>query len=254
MQQSECLENTSKLENSCQGLRVRFFMVSSTSGSLFTTVIVYSGLSKDEMPQENLCVCHIPGLTINAHIYIRNNDPGYVCFMQSGCKKICFFNWYEKVISIPTINTTRLRFQGFGEEAACNVSTEHNTVIWGDSDIPYLQQLSDLIRKESSVNMGILHCKIGAQITDKVQPMDVDAGFKVMKLVARTTISMGHSNSLSTYVYRVFSEMHLSNKLKLVSQKELIITDYILSTPEVLSKSYSKERIEKSYVDTRMLD
>ena len=39
-----------------------------------------------------------------------------------------------------------------------------------------------------------------------------------------------------------------------MSQKELIITDCILSTPEILSKSYSKEQIEKSYVDTGMLD
>ena len=161
---------------------------------------------------------------------------------------------YKKMITIPTIMATRIRFQGFGELAACNVSPEHNTVVWGDSDIPYLQQLSDPIRMESSVKMGILHCKIGAKITDKVQPMDVDAGFKVMKSVARTTTSIGNSNPLSIYVNRAFGEMRHSNKLKLVSQKELIITDCILSTPEILSKSYSKERIEKSYVDTGMLD
>ena len=65
---------------------------------------------------------------------------------------------------------------------------------------------------------------------------------------------MGHSNSFSTYVYREFIEMRLGNKLKLVSQKELVITDCILSTPEILSKSYSKERIEKSYVGIGLLD
>ena len=93
---------------------------------------------------------------------------------------------------------------------------------------------------ESSVNMGILHCKIGAKSTDKVQPIDVDTRFKVMKPVARITTLMGHSKSLSTYVYRAFTEMRLSNKLKRVSHQELIITCCILSTPEILSKSYSK--------------
>ena len=82
----------------------------------------------------------------------------------------------------------------------------------------------------------------------------VDTGFKVINSVTRTTTSMRHSNSLFTYVYREFTEMRLSNKLKSVSQKELMITDCILSTPEILSKSYSKERIEKFYVDTGMLD
>ena len=113
-----------------------------------------------------------------------------------------FFYWYEKGITIPTIKDTQLRFQGFGEEAAFNVSPEHNTVIWGDSNIPYRQQLSDPIWIESSVDMGILYCKIGAEITDKVQPMDVDAGFKVMKSVTRTITSMGHSKYLFIYVYR----------------------------------------------------
>ena len=63
---------------------------------------------------------------------------------------------------------TRLRFQGFVELAACNISPEHNTVVWGDSNISYLQPLSDPIRMEASVNMGILYCKIGAKITDKI--------------------------------------------------------------------------------------
>ena len=177
------------------------------------------------MPEDDFYVCPIPGLTINAHLDIINYDPGFVFFMQSRCKQIRFFDWYEKVITILTIMTTRIRFQGFGEQVACNVSPEHNTVVWGDSDIPNLQQLSDPIRIESSVKMGILHCKIGAKITDKVQPMDVDATFKVMKSVARTTTSIGNGNSLSVYVIRAFIEMHLSNNLKLVSQKELIITD-----------------------------
>jgi len=142
---SSAWKDTKKLESSCQGLRVKFGLGSSASGSLFPTVIVYSGLSEEEMPDDDFYVCPIPGLTINAHLDIRNADPGYVCFMRSGCKQIRFFDWYEKMITIPTIMATRVRYQGFGEQAACNVSPENNTVIWGDSDIPYLQQLSDPI-------------------------------------------------------------------------------------------------------------
>ena len=89
------------------------------------------------MPQEDFYVCLIPGLTINVHLYIRNDDIGCVCFMHSVCKQIHFY-WYEKVITIPTINVTRLKFQCFGEEAASHVSSGHKNIIWRDSDVIYL--------------------------------------------------------------------------------------------------------------------
>ena len=69
------------------------------------------------------------------------------------------------MITIPTIKATRLQFQGFGEKAACNLSPEHNTVVWEDSEFPCLQQLSDPICMEESVSLGILHFNIGAKIT-----------------------------------------------------------------------------------------
>ena len=74
-------KSTSKLEISCQGLRVKFGLGSSTSRSIFPTVIVYSGLSEYKIPQNNLYVCHIPGSASNAHLDIKNDDPGYVCFV-----------------------------------------------------------------------------------------------------------------------------------------------------------------------------
>ena len=103
---------------------------------------------------------------------------------------------------IPIIKATRLRFQGFVEQAACNVSPEPNTAVWGDSGIHYLQQLSESIYMEANANIGILYYKIGATITDNVQLMVVDAEFKVIKSVAITTASSGQSNLLFTYVNR----------------------------------------------------
>ena len=74
-------KNTSKLESSCQGLRVKSVLGSSTSGSLFPTVILYSVLSEDKMQQDDFYVCPIPGLTTNAYLDIRNDYPRYICFM-----------------------------------------------------------------------------------------------------------------------------------------------------------------------------
>ena len=70
-----------KLESDCQELRVKFGLGAFASESLFPTVIVISGLSEDKLPQDDFYVCSILGLTINAHLNIRSDDPGYVCFM-----------------------------------------------------------------------------------------------------------------------------------------------------------------------------
>jgi hypothetical protein len=59
--------------------------------------------------------------------------------------------------------------------------------------------------------MGILNSKIGAKITDKVQPMDVDSGFKVTKTTARTTTSIGKDIPLTTIVNRAFEDMRNKN-------------------------------------------
>ena len=127
-------------------------------------------------------------------------------------------------------------------------------MLWGDSDIPYLHQLSDPKIMENSISMGILNSKIGAIITDKVQPMDVDSGFKIIKTAARTTTLIGENTPLTTVVNHTFDNMRNNNKLKLPSHKESIIKDCVLSSPEILSKSYSSDTIMKSYVSSGMLD
>lgn len=69
-------KNSSKLEEACQGLRVKFHLGSIAAGSLFPTVIIYSGFNETEMPTDNFYVCGIPGLAINAHLDVRNQEIG----------------------------------------------------------------------------------------------------------------------------------------------------------------------------------
>ena len=81
-----------------------------------------------------------------------------------------------------------MTYEGIFKDVVSKVTPENNIVLWGDSDIPYSQKLSDPRRMENSISMGILNLKIGSSITDKVQPMDIDSGFKVMKTTARRTM------------------------------------------------------------------
>ena len=58
---SSAWNDTKKLETSCRGLPVKFGLGSSASRSLFPTVIVYSGLSEEETPEDDFYVCPISG-------------------------------------------------------------------------------------------------------------------------------------------------------------------------------------------------
>ena len=109
---SSTWKNSSKLEGACQGLRVTFHLGSIAAGSLFPTVIIYSGFNETEMPTYDFYVCEIPGLAINAHLDVRNLEIGYVCFMRTGVKQIRFFEWYENNVTIPTVLTTRMIYEG----------------------------------------------------------------------------------------------------------------------------------------------
>ena len=206
------------------------------------------------MPTDDFYVCEIPGLAVNAHLDVRNQNLGYVCFMRKGVQQIRFFDWYEKKVMIPTVLITRERYEGLGNVTCTKVDAENNVVHWSDSDIPYLQQLAEPGRMEASIRMGILNCKIGAKITDKVQPMDVGSGFKVLKTTARTNTCVGTETSLTKFVTRAFEDMRSMNQLKLSSMKEVIVIDCLLTSPTLLSKSYSPETMKKSFVNSGMLD
>ena len=132
---------------------------------------------------------------------------GYVCFMRKVVQQIRFFDWYEMKIMIPTVLTTRERYEGVSNVTCTKVATENNDVHWSDSDIPYLQQLAEPGRMEARISIGILNCKISAKITDKIQPMDAGSGFKVLKTTARTNICVDTETSLTKFVTRAFDEM-----------------------------------------------
>ena len=45
--------------------------------------------------------------------------------------------------------------------------------MWGDSDIPYLQQMTSPERIATSIKRGIFFAKIGVKITETSQPLDL---------------------------------------------------------------------------------
>ena len=57
---------------------MKFGMGSSAGGSLFPTIIGYSGLTEVEIPEVDFHVIPISELIINEHLDITNKNPDYV--------------------------------------------------------------------------------------------------------------------------------------------------------------------------------
>ena len=68
-----------------------------------------SGLSKDELPNDELVVVPIEGLSINDHIDSRNTVVGHMCLIGVNVAHN-FFNWLNENVTYPTIKCIRKKF------------------------------------------------------------------------------------------------------------------------------------------------
>ena len=82
---------------------------------MYSVVIVLSGLSKDELPNDEFLVVPIEGLSVNGHIDPSNKEVGYMCCLCSNLPQKHFFDWFYKNITYPTISEIRRRYYPFRE-------------------------------------------------------------------------------------------------------------------------------------------
>ena len=57
------------------------------------------------------------------------------------------------------------------------VPIDQHVCMWRDIDIPCLQEMTSPERIEQSISRGILFTKIGAKITETLQPLDIGPFF-----------------------------------------------------------------------------
>ena len=132
------------------------------------------------LPGKDFVVAPVEGLSINGHIDPRNKEIGYVVLMGSNIPQKHFFHWFMENITCPTVINIRKKYNPLSlvEDFSTNVGSDKEVCMWGDSDIPYLQQMTSPERVSESVTRGIFFAKIGAKITETSQPLDLGLFFK----------------------------------------------------------------------------
>ena len=68
------------------GISISFACGGSAAGFVYTPFIIISGLSAEELPNDDFVVVSIEGLSINGHIDPRNKEFSYVCLIGFNVK------------------------------------------------------------------------------------------------------------------------------------------------------------------------
>ena len=152
------------------------------------------------MPLHDFELFAVGGLNVNVEVDINDPSEGYVCFMRKKVPQTRFFDCYYKHVAVPFVNTVRTRYNPQSPKSDASNNINLDVILWDDSDISYLRQLTDPGRMKDSLYHGVYHAKIGVQITETIQPLNLRPNFKILKTFARTCTTKYRDKPLTIYV------------------------------------------------------
>ena len=239
-----------------KSIRVKFVCSGSAGGFLYPICILVSNISKEHLPKHEFRVIEIEGLTINGNIDPRSKESGYLCLMRSNVSQRCFFEWFHERVTCPTVIRIRERLNPMCtvQPQEKEVPADERFVLWGDSDIPYLQEMMCPERIIASQLLGLNFGKIGAKITESSQPLDLGVFFKILRLCGKNMTSVDTVKPLTLFVNTIFKQLRDDKELLLPSLKENALKNLVITAPELINKAFSEKSIVDSFVSSGMLD
>ena len=134
------------------------------------------------------------------------------------------------------------------------VPIDQRFVMWGDSDIPYLQKMTSSKNIDLSIKKGIFFTIIGAKITETSQPLDLGPYFKVLKMVGRYITSLDTEKPLLIIVDLLFKHLRQEKKPLLSGLKDTALRDSLIIAPEMMAATFTKKLMINFFVYYGMLD
>ena len=180
--------------------------------------------------------------------------------MKKDVKQLHFFDWFYNNVTCPTVVTIIKRYNTFysdPEQHQEQLQYSHQCdkfVLWGDSDIPYLQQMTNPVIIENSMNKGIHSPKIGVKITETSQPLDLGPFFKILKMSGRNSTSVGTTSDMTCTVDNMFKKLSMDKGVILSTGKLNDLKDCIICTPNMMPQAFTTRKIQKAFVSSGMLD
>ena len=106
-----------------------------------------------------------------------------------------------------------------------------------DSDAPNLKSVLDPDIVEQNLSRGVEYNKIGAEITETVQSLDLGPFFKIMKCASRKTTARGMDTPLKRAFSQQVCDLKASGRVLLVPKKQAALIDCATTAPAVHTRT-----------------
>ena len=162
--------------------------------------------------------------------------------MRTNVPQNRFFEWFYENVTLPTCDNIWMKYNKTPstELNGVELDVDLRFVLWGDSDIPYLQQMSAPERIKRCLQQGVSFGKFGAKITEGTQPLDLGPFFKTLRWCGKHMTSEGIEKPLTITIVNLFQQLRRDNVLLLPTVKENALKDLLITTPEMMTKAFGE--------------
>ena len=164
-------------------------------------------------------------------------------FDADKCSSKRFFEWFYQNITCPTVKQIRECYNPSATPATDggDIPADQKFVLWGDSAIPYLQQIMTPSRIIAAMLLGLYFAKFGAKITESTQPLDMGPFLKILRLNGKNMTSIDTVKPLTILVDMIFKDLRAKKELLLPPLKEAALKDLLVTAPELMNSVFSEK-------------
>ena len=117
--------------------------------------------------------------------------------------------------------------------------------MWGNSDIPYLNQMTTPERIEQSTEKDIYFVKIGANISEISQLLDLGPFQKILKVSSKHLMPVGTEQPLSIDIHILYKKLNQGKIVSLSHLKECALKDLLIMFPDMVTSAFTIKSIIK---------
>ena len=237
------------------GLRVKVTFTFSAAGMTAPLFITVSGVSEDEMPDEEFLHIQVPGLAVGGTgVTVGNKTMGHVFFMRKGKgadeERV---KYYQDQVLLPWIEEVRKDIDS-NYVTGMKVPTKLKAVSWMDGALDQVASLAD--NPEKFAKAWITVCKQNAGRTGAEQPADLAPVFKLFrKYVAETSHLDRHvTKAFKEKLAKAFKNDPELTKLKLKSTHHAALLDFLAICASAATKACSLTNVIKGWTESGLID
>jgi hypothetical protein len=241
--------------NMMNGLRVKVTFTFSGAGMTAPLFITVSGVSEEEMPDDEFLHVEVPGLAVGgAGVTVGNQTVGHVFFMRKGKgadeERV---KYYQDKVLLPWIEDVRKDMDS-NYVSGMPVGRKLKAVCWMDGALEQVASIAD--NPEKFAKAWVTVCKQNAGRTGVEQPADLAPVFKLFKQYIANTSSLDKhvTKAFRDKLAKAFKTDPNLGRLKLKSTHHNALLDFLAICASAATKACSLANVIKGFTESGLLD